>query len=28
LTLYDFLTWLQDRLTMTLLAQMQGDDDE
>ena len=28
LTLYDFLTWIQDRLTMTLLAQMQGDDDE
>ena len=28
LTLYAFLTWIQDRLTMTLLAQMQGDDDE
>lgn len=28
LTLYDFLTWIQDRLTMTLLSEMQGDDDE
>lgn len=27
LTLYDFLTWIQDRLTTTLLNQMQGDDE-
>ncbi len=27
LTLYDFLTWIQDRLTTTLLDQMQGDDE-
>ncbi|WP_181275471.1 DUF2017 family protein [Brevibacterium oceani] len=27
LTLYDFLTWIQDRLTSTLLDQAQGDDE-
>lgn len=27
LTLYDFLTWIQDRLTTTLLGQTQGDDE-
>lgn len=27
LTLYDFLTWIQDRLTTTLLDQTQGDDE-
>jgi hypothetical protein len=27
LTLYDFLTWIQDRLTTTLLDQGQGDDE-
>ncbi|MCU4298880.1 DUF2017 family protein [Brevibacterium permense] len=27
LTLYDFLTWIQDRLTTTLLEQTQGDDE-
>ncbi|WP_166970723.1 DUF2017 family protein [Brevibacterium atlanticum] len=27
LTLYDFLTWIQDRLTTTLLDQAQGDDE-
>ncbi|WP_169251760.1 DUF2017 family protein [Brevibacterium sp. 'Marine'] len=27
LTLYDFLTWIQDRLTTALLNQMQGDDE-
>ncbi|WP_137826864.1 DUF2017 family protein [Brevibacterium sp. 2SA] len=27
LTLYDFLTWIQDRLTTSLLAEMQGDED-
>ncbi|MGO3180940.1 MAG: DUF2017 family protein [Brevibacterium linens] len=27
LTLYDFLTWIQDRLTTTLLDQRQGDDE-
>ncbi|WP_309132804.1 DUF2017 family protein [Brevibacterium sp.] len=28
LTLYDFLTWVQDRLTMTLLDGLQGDEEE
>ena len=28
LTLYDFLTWVQDRLTTTLLSRTQGEDDE
>ncbi|MDN5793414.1 MAG: DUF2017 domain-containing protein, partial [Brevibacterium aurantiacum] len=27
LTLYDFLTWIQDRLTTTLLSDLPGDDD-
>ena len=27
LTLYDFLTWIQDRLTTTLLSRTQGDDE-
>ncbi|MGC3023307.1 MULTISPECIES: DUF2017 family protein [unclassified Brevibacterium] len=27
LTLYDFLTWIQDRLTTTLLTRKQGDDE-
>ncbi|GAA1942632.1 hypothetical protein GCM10009689_24880 [Brevibacterium antiquum] len=28
LTLYDFVTWIQDRLTTTLLSDLPGDDDE
>lgn len=28
LTLYDFVTWIQDRLTTTLLADLEGNDEE
>lgn len=28
LTLYDFLTWIQDRLTTTLMTEMQGGDEQ